>query len=252
MRICAVIPAAGRGSRLGLDVPKILAPIKPGYTIWDVLKQKLLPLVDHVHVILSPAGLPQFQAMLHADPDRAFISIGLQEVPLGMGDAIFCGLPIWRKADDILVIWSDQLHVSSQTLRASKRAHLAGRRPLLTLPLVSLEAPYVEYKFDEAGRLLEVLQSREGDQCTPGGLGDVGTFLLSTAGLAPLWRAYHGVVPSGASTGECNFLPFLVFLSNQGWTVKRIAVTDSNEARGINTRSDLEFFRTLYAVECPS
>src|SRR5690348_15615399 len=42
MRRCAVIPAAGRGSRLGLDRPKLFAGLGDGLTIWDVLKQKAL------------------------------------------------------------------------------------------------------------------------------------------------------------------------------------------------------------------
>ena len=56
MKTCAVIPAAGRGTRLGLDRPKILAPLSSSETIWSVLRRKLLAMVDHIHVILSPEG----------------------------------------------------------------------------------------------------------------------------------------------------------------------------------------------------
>ncbi len=248
MKICAVIPAAGRGSRLGFDVPKILAPIAGKHTIWDVLKEKLLPLVDHIHVILSPSGLSQFEAVLSAD-DRRAVSTGVQESPVGMGDAVFCGFPVWKDADHILVLWSDQVHVSFSTLQQSIEAHLAEREFSLTMPLVSLEQPYVEYRFDEQGGLLCVLQSREGDLCAPGGLGDVGTFLLSTRGLAEQWDRYCKDTPPGASTGERNFLPFLVFLSRQGWKVNQVPVADPNEARGINTQEDLAFFQSLYRRE---
>jgi bifunctional UDP-N-acetylglucosamine pyrophosphorylase/glucosamine-1-phosphate N-acetyltransferase len=114
------------------------------------------------------------------------------------------------------------------------------------LPLVALDEPYVEYVFDASGRLDRVLQTREGDLCNPGGLGDVGSFLLSTAGLEKLWREYVSLVPGGAVTGELNFLPFLVFLTRRGWPVNRVSVADSTEARGINTPEDLAFFRRLY------
>ena len=251
MSVCAVIPAAGRGTRLGLDVPKILVPIAPGCTIWDVLQRKLRAVADHIHVVLSPSGLRNFEAILANDADRASISAGIQETPTGMGDAVFCGMPVWEKADDLLVIWSDQVHVSPQTLGDCLRAHSAGSKPRLTLPLACIPEPYVEYRFDDHGRLLRVLQSREGDRCAPGGYGDVGVFLLSTAGLPALWDAYCAITPSGAATGERNFLPFLVYLSSQGWEVGRVAVGDPNEARGINTPEDLAFFQALYEGGAP-
>ena len=50
-RSYAVIPAAGRGTRLGLDRPKILAPLNDDETIWSVLRDKLLAVVDRVHVV---------------------------------------------------------------------------------------------------------------------------------------------------------------------------------------------------------
>ena len=56
MKICAVIPAGGRGTRLGGDLPKILTPLTARDTIWSILYAKLSPLVDHIHLILSPDG----------------------------------------------------------------------------------------------------------------------------------------------------------------------------------------------------
>ena len=52
---------------------------------------------------------------------------------------------------------------------------------------------------------------------------------------------------AGAQTGEANFLPFLPHLARNGWTLRRTHVDDPNEARGINTPEDLDFFRALYS-----
>jgi bifunctional UDP-N-acetylglucosamine pyrophosphorylase/glucosamine-1-phosphate N-acetyltransferase len=54
MRICAVVPAAGRGSRLHESLPKLLAPLGHGATLWSVLSRKLLAVVDHINLIVSP------------------------------------------------------------------------------------------------------------------------------------------------------------------------------------------------------
>lgn len=238
MRVCALIPAAGRGSRLGSDTPKILASLTAQDTIWSILHAKLAPLVDHIHLVLSPDGAAAFPPL----PPQ--VSSSIQPQPLGMGDAIFGAHAVWSAFDAVLIVWGDQVFVSDDTLR---RALEALSQPVrhAVLPVTRMEQPYVEYLF-EGTKLLNVLQSREGDRTNPGGFSDVGTFLLGTAGLTEIWERYLATGPRGSATGEINFLPFLPFLSAQGWTITPLEVADATEARGINTQEDLAFFRKLY------
>jgi hypothetical protein len=91
-----------------------------------------------------------------------------------------------------------------------------------------------------------VLQTREGDKTSADGFSDVGTFGLGTRGLPEAWTRHLARAPRGSSTGEINFLPFLPFLSAQGWTMTALEVPDAIEARGINTQEDLIFFQNLY------
>lgn len=245
MNVCAVIPAAGRGSRLGGDLPKLLVPVTERETIWSVLRAKLEGLVDHIHVIVSPAGLDALQPLREEFAGRTPVSIGIQPEPIGMGDAIFCGFPVWSQAKTVVVLWGDQVHVARETLRRGLELHRNAQNRIV-LPLVALPEPYVEYCFEPSGRLMAVRQTREGDRCRPGGLGDVGTFILSTAGLGSAWARFLEARRVGAVTGDINFLPFLVFLAQRGWEVKRFEVADPVEARGINTPADLAFFRDLY------
>jgi len=238
MRICAVIPAAGRGSRLGIAQPKILAPLNAHQTVWSVLHAKLAPLVDHIHLVLSPEGAKAFPAL----PPR--VSHSIQPEPTGMGDAIFGARPFWKSFDALLIVWGDQVFVSQDTLRRTLAA-LISREHLAVLPVTRMAAPYVEYVF-EGKRLAKVLQSREGDQTNSNGFSDVGTFLLATQGLAAAWNDFLSKAARGGQTGEINFLPFLPFLSVRGWTFTPLEVVDSTEARGINTPDDLSFFRERY------
>jgi len=248
MTLCAVIPAAGRGSRLGADCPKILVKIAPHLSIWNVLSDNLCPVVDCINVIVSPEGQPLFNQELADRPVGKQVIVSLQPSPRGMGDAIFQGIDVWQQADHILVIWGDQVHVSQKTLNACITAHTRISAPHLTIPVVSLPTPYVEYVFSPDGELDHIKQSREGDVCTPNGWGDVGTFILSTQGLKEAWDDYLETKPQGALTGELNFLPFMIFLSqNKQWPITRIIVEDPDEARGINTQEDLLFFKKLYA-----
>jgi bifunctional UDP-N-acetylglucosamine pyrophosphorylase/glucosamine-1-phosphate N-acetyltransferase len=238
MKICALIPAAGRGTRLGTDTPKILTPLTAQETVWSILYTKLSPLVDHIHLVLSPQGAAMFP------PLPANVSTSIQPTAIGMGDAIFCGYDVWSSYDAVLIIWGDQLFVSADTLRRAIATLPVPNRHVV-LPVTRMAAPYVEYVFD-GPRLTQVRQTREGDATTPNGFSDAGTFLLGTQGLKPAWEDYLATTPHGAGTGEINFLPFLPFLSTQGWAITPLTVADVTEARGINTQDDLAFFQNLY------
>jgi bifunctional UDP-N-acetylglucosamine pyrophosphorylase/glucosamine-1-phosphate N-acetyltransferase len=236
--VCAVIPAAGRGSRLGSNTPKILQPLTEQDTIWSILHAKLAPLVDHIHLVLSSDGAQAFPALPPG------VSTSIQARPIGMGDAIFGASAVWTAFDAVLIVWGDQVFVSTDTLHRALEAHSSPAHHAV-LPVTRMERPYVEYLFDGT-ELAKVLQTREGDQTAANGFSDVGTFLLGTAGLTEAWERYLAQSPRGSATGEINFLPFLPFLSAQGWTMTPLEVPDTTEARGINTKEDLAFFQKLY------
>lgn len=238
MRICAVIPAAGRGTRLGSGLPKLLTPLTATQTIWSILHTKLSPLVDHIHLVLSPDGVAAFSDL------PANVSYSIQPSPVGMGDAIFRSHETWSGFDAILIVWGDQVFVSTDTL--ARAIFALGDAPHSgVLPVTAMAKPYVEYVWN-GDCLSAVRQSREGDACTPNGLSDVGTFLLSTHGLKAAWEKYLAQAPRGGHTGEINFLPFLPFLAAHGWAIEPMTVADATEARGINTKDDLAFFQSLY------
>jgi bifunctional UDP-N-acetylglucosamine pyrophosphorylase/glucosamine-1-phosphate N-acetyltransferase len=242
--ICAVVPAAGRGSRLGIAVPKLLAPLGEGLTVWSILRDKLLSVAEHINVIVSPEGFEAIEQAAASDIKRGQVTLTIQVEPHGMGDAIFHGVDVWARAQTILIVWGDQVFVSEQTLRGACALH-RGDQSTVVLPVTRLERPYVEYIFDERENLSAVRQSREGDRCAARGFGDLGTFVLSSAGLEAKWREYLQRANRGRATDEVNFLPFLPYLSHTGWAIKRLEVADQREARGINTPEDLAYFQSV-------
>ncbi len=109
----ALIPAAGRGTRLNFDKPKILFPVG-GVTILERLVQLLTPFCAELVFVLSPDGAPvvepEIQRLLGARGRAA-----IQPAPLGMGDAVACGLPEVR-TPFVTVIWGDQFGIKPASL----------------------------------------------------------------------------------------------------------------------------------------
>ena len=244
MRTCAVIPAAGRGSRLNAGIPKILVSVAKNKTVWSILRQNLAAM-DHIHLIVSPDGERDIRMALAEDLATGFVSLSVQPEPIGMGDAIFRGYSVWSEANTSFIVWGDQVFVSRATCERALARH-AGIGYRVVLPLASIDKPYVEYVFNTEQRLLHVRQSREGDVCTPGGRADVGAFVMSVAGLKEAWSAYVAEAHYGTQTNELNFLPFLPFLAAKGWEICPLSVSNALETRGINTPEDLLFFQRVY------
>lgn len=250
MRICAVIPAAGRGTRLGMDIPKILVPTGAKQVVWDVLRDLLLPHVEHIHVVLSPHASPLFDAVLKKEREPSRITTSIQQTPVGMGDAIFGSHEFWSGYDAILIVWGDQVNLSHQTIKQVTQA--CRKSKTVVLPLTRQENPYVQYDFED-DRLVRVRQSREHEPMDAVGSSDVGAFALSVEDVSIQWQNYLKVPSIGSSTGEINFTPFMVYLSRvAGWQVTPIMVPDVNEARGINTLEDLNFAKSRLAALCPT
>ena len=246
MNTCAVIPAAGHGIRLGLNTPKILVPLNETTTIWNVLRDPILAEVEQIAVVLAPPAIPLFESVLEPDPARARIAIIQQERATGMGDAVFTAWPVWKDFESIVVIWGDQVNLSGKTLARTLREHRRSGANCV-VPVIKMAKPYVQYVFDDRGRLTAIRQSREHEATDPEGFSDVGIFALRTAGLREMWEAYRCTCTLSFATREVNFLPFLVFLSNRSWTINFVEAGCADEARGINTQADLDFARHRFA-----
>ena len=242
--ICTLIPAAGRGSRLGGNYPKVFTPITSDQNIWTILNRKLHKIADNHCLVLNSIVYEEYKNKI--DPS---VKIAFQDEPVGMGDAIFQGFKFWSNSKFLIIVWGDQVHVSDETLKRVSESFDDSISKQLILPLVAQDKPYVEYVFENK-MLKKIKQEREGDLTTPGGLSDMGVFGLSVDGLLENWNEYLRSQELGRETGEVNCLPFLSFLScSKGWNIQKLIVDNVDESRGINTPEDLEYFRNLYRGE---
>ncbi len=231
----AVIPAAGRGTRLGFSRPKILYPLR-GRPILDWLLDFLVPNCASLVFVLSPEGAGEVAAALERRIPGHF-AVVIQETPTGMGDAVALALP-QVKTRHAAVVWGDQVALRRESVETCMRLHQGPLQPSVTCPTVLRANPYIHFDRDAAGRLVGLRQAREGDVMPELGESDTGFFCLETAalrGLIERLRAESG--GTGSVTREFNLLP-VIPLAARREVVLTPRVMRLEETVGVNTRED--------------
>jgi bifunctional UDP-N-acetylglucosamine pyrophosphorylase/glucosamine-1-phosphate N-acetyltransferase len=234
-----VIPAAGLGSRLGANVPKVLVPVA-GEAMLDRLMSLYRNAVDRVVLVVNPAFSQQVRDHVARRGDGARVDCVEQPSPTGMLDAILLATPVVKRVDpsSIWVTWCDQVAVHAKTIArlaglTSSRAHDA-----LVMPTVRQQHPYIHLERDGDGRIIRVLHRREADVMPETGESDMGLFALSPISYSERLPAYARSVEVGRATGERNFLPFIPWLARRE-KVTTFPAESPMEAVGINTPQDL-------------
>jgi bifunctional UDP-N-acetylglucosamine pyrophosphorylase/glucosamine-1-phosphate N-acetyltransferase len=225
-----IIPAAGAGSRLGGDLPKILVPVA-GRPMLDHLVDLYRPFAETMVVVAHPT----FSRRL-----RGTFEVVEQHQRTGMLDAVLLGVEAVRRhqPDEVWITWGDQVGVLRQTLERLAGVMGATPRPAAALPTVRRRDPYIHFDRDAAGRLSAIRQRREGDTMPDAGESDMGVFALRRGVYENGLADYAADVPQGRGTGERNFVPFIPWLAQRDEVVT-FPCTDEREAIGINTPEEL-------------
>ena len=208
----------------------------------DRLVDLYTPFADAIAVIAHPSFAGEIRAWA---AQRGNISVEEQAQPTGMLDAIQLAGPIVRRdrPQTVWITWADQVGVMPATLARLDRVMTASQAPPLALPTVPTDNPYTHFERDGSGRIVRLLQKREGDRMPARGEADMGLFAMTRETYEIDLPTYAGETLRGDATGERNFVPFVPWLARQK-TVATFPCTDPMEAVGINTPEDLATVET--------
>jgi bifunctional UDP-N-acetylglucosamine pyrophosphorylase / glucosamine-1-phosphate N-acetyltransferase len=232
-----IVPAAGLGSRLAADRPKLLVSVA-GVPMIDRILRLFSGVVSAAVVVVNPAS--EQDVRRHLDGSLQTVSTVVQTRPTGMLDAIMLAGDVVRTRlpDEVWIVWCDQVAIQPATVQ--RLAETTASRPdaALVMPTVTRQHPYIHLRRDARGRIDAVLHRREGDAMPDVGESDMGLFALSREAYLDLLPAYARDVPVGSATGERNFLPFIAWASVRR-DVITFPATDEMEAVGVNTPDEL-------------
>jgi bifunctional UDP-N-acetylglucosamine pyrophosphorylase/glucosamine-1-phosphate N-acetyltransferase len=231
---CALIAAAGRGTRAGLPYPKTLFEVQ-GQAILLRVIAALAPHADEVVVIASPDGrAPIAHCLAQAGVSARIV---IQQTPRGMGDAVLTGAED-IEAESILLAWGDIPFFQPDTVAAMVAAHHAHRNDF-TFATAQVASAYTLVARDAAGRVSGVIESREAGLVDPGpGERDIGLFMFRRE---PVLAKLREDVPNkfGKATGEHGFLYAIGHLASAGLVVEALPVASERDLVSLNSMEDI-------------
>ena len=232
-----VIPAAGKGTRLGYEFPKILYPIL-GKTVLQHLINLFHEFCSSFVVVASPNGAQEIQKEFESCCQSTDFRIVIQAEPKGMAHAV------WQARDSIetpntVVVWGDQICLRDETISSTLAYHQSDTANVLTFPTVMKKNPYIHFHRDKTGKIIKVLQKRENEIKTEVGENDCGFFCFSTNSLFDLLKnSLSSPDNLGSQTKEINLLQLFPQFEMIDGQVNTLRIAHLEETFGINTVED--------------
>ncbi|BCW97805.1 MAG: hypothetical protein KatS3mg024_0632 [Armatimonadota bacterium] len=230
----AAVLAAGRGSRMGGDIPKVLLPVAGRPIVERVCSLLLSAGVSPLCVVVSPQTLEPVRRAVGAD-----VLFALQPEPRGSGDAVLCAAPLLREArQDVLVACGDSPLFTLRTLRSLMQTH-REREAAITLATAILDDPSGYGRIirkEPGGPVRGIVEERDADPALRA-IREVngGLYALKAAFLWPALEEAAARVRDGEFV-----LTELVGLAVQRNLRVEAVQCPAEEVAGVNTPQELE------------
>ena len=239
-KICALIAAAGRGTRAKLPYPKTLFSIQ-GKPILIRICEVLAPYDEKPTIIVSNDGEQPIHQCLSQNNTGAHLVV--QSAPRGMGDAVlqFSNSPAFAEADHVLLVWGDIPFLQPETVKAMVDSHIQHNNDF-TFVTRLVKSAYTLVTRNSTGQVTGVVETREQDTFhLQAGERDIGLFIFrKTVVLEALIEELPG--KWGKHTGEHGFLYIINHLSSRGLAVEALIVATELDQVSLNNLKDLAEF----------
>ncbi len=235
INIDLLIPAAGMGTRSGLNYPKTLFKIKNKEIIINIF-EKTNSFCKNKIVIASPSGHLLIKKKLEEYMFNHRILI--QKKPRGMGDAVKKISQINKLSENILLIWGDIPFFKKTTI--SKLINLYFKNKCdFAFPTIFTDKPYTYVKRNKNGQVNEVVETKNKKNKFKYGERELGIFLFKRKLVLDLLKKdlpdkYDKI------SGEHSFLYVIKHLIKANKKVMGFNISKKIETVSLNYLDDLK------------
>jgi len=234
-----VILAAGKGKRMGAEVPKALVPIS-GRPMIDYLVDSVVASgVDNRPIVVIGHGAEVIKEHLGERCEYA-----LQREQLGTGHALQCALPLFEKADHVVVLNGDHAFVSAKTIRGLSETCLASNSPVTLMVVRTPDFEDWRSAFLDFGRIVinekdeveKIIEKRDATEEE-----------LKICDVNPAYYCFRvdwlkeniSKLENKNSQGEFYITDLVGLAASQGYPIKVLLVENPLEGIGVNTPEQL-------------
>jgi len=231
MRIAPVILAAGQGTRMNSELPKVLHPVLGRPLVWHVL-HTLNQVTDVKPVVVVGHGAEKVQQVIGDVVHYAY-----QEQQLGTGHAVMQTVDLLKgQTDYVLVSYADMPLLTAETFNRIVKTQLQHSGPLTMLTNIA-DNPrgFGRIIRDATGNVKAIVEEAH---ATPEQL-EIRELNTSVYCFQAdwLWKALERIPLS--PKGEYYLTDLVGIAVGDGLTVQTVTIEDPAEVIGINTRVHL-------------
>src|SRR6187399_113012 len=228
-----VILAAGQGTRMKSQLPKVLHPVAGRPMLEHVLDAAAAVAPATVTVIVGHGGA----AVKDRLAGRQGLTFAVQEPQLGTAHALQQAEPVLAgKTGTVILLSGDVPLLKGRTLEKLLQAHLAATAAA-TVVTASVERPYGYGRVVRVdGQIARIVEERD---ASPGErqIREINSGIYAFD-LPPLFDALRGIASQNAQ-GEFYLTDLIAIYRRRKLPVETLLVENAQEIRGINSRSEL-------------
>lgn len=241
MSLSIVILAAGQGTRMRSDLPKVLHPLGGRPLLSHVIDTARQFTGARLHVVIGH-GADMVKSQF-ADPDINWV---IQAEQLGTGHAVQQAMPAIDDGDDVLVMYGDVPLITQETLAPLCAVASRGFLGLLTAELVD-PTGYGRILHHADGSISGIVEEKDASD-NERTIDEINTgFMAAPAARLRRWLAE---LNNNNSQGEYYLTDIVARAVSDGTGVRGIAAGNVDEVLGINDRIQLAAQERCYRLRC--
>lgn len=233
MSLEVVILAAGQGTRMRSELPKVIHPLASRPLLGHVLDAARALAPRKLHVVVGH-GADKVRDLLDA-PDINWVE---QTEQLGTGHAVLQAMPDVQDDSQVLVLYGDVPLLRSKTLQA-----LVDASPALLTATLDDPTGYGRVLRDDTGQLRGVVEHKDASE-EEKRVDEINTGVLAYP--AKLLMDYLPRVGNANAQSEYYLPDVLSMAVSDGFAVAAMRADESSEVMGINDRAQLAEAEAVY------